>query len=96
MGGRFGGRGVPERNRATADLIDMGRWSVRLGVFSSVFSRLFPTWFLKGFFLDFGGVLEPKIGPQTCFWAVFCDPFFEGILESIFSLFFRFFLKCEP
>ena len=75
MGGRFGGRGVPDGNGAAADLIDMGRWRIRFGVFSVVFSLLFLTWFLKGFFSDFGGVLERKIGPQICFWVVFWNFF---------------------
>ena len=60
------------------------------------FSLLFLTWFLKGFFLDFGGVLEAKIGAKTSFGSVFCDVFSEGILGSIFLCFFKFFLKLEP
>ena len=87
MGGGFGGRGVPGRNRAAADLIDMGRRSVRFGVFSPFFSLLFLTWFLKGFFLDFGGVLEAKMGAKNSFGSVFGYVFLEGSLGSIFLCF---------
>ena len=79
------GEGGP---RKKTDLIDMGRRSVRFGVFSSFFPLLFLTWFLKGFFLDCRGVLEPQMGAKTSFWNVFCDIFLEGILESIFLCFF--------
>ena len=89
MGGGFGG--PVRKNPVAADLIDKGRWRVGFGVFSSFFSLLFLTWFLSGFCLDFGGVWEPKIDPQTCFGGVFCDVFFEGILESIFLTFSGYF-----
>ena len=65
-------------------LIDRGRWSARFGVFSPFVSLLFLTWFLTGFFSDFGEVLEPQIGPQTCFWDVFGDAFFGGHLGMYF------------
>ena len=87
----MGGGGSQRENVVAADLIPKGWWSVGFGFFSSFFSLLFLTWFLSGFCLDFGGVWEPKIDPQTCFGGVFCDVFFEGILESIFKLFSGYF-----
>ena len=62
------------------------KWAL-VGIFFVFFSLLFRTWFLKGFFLDFGGVLEAKIGAKTSFGSVFCDVFSEGILGSIFLCF---------
>ena len=73
--GGLGGGGSQRENAVAADLIDKGWWRVGFGVFSSFFSLLFLTWFLSGFCLDFGGVWEPKIDPQTCFGGVFCDVF---------------------
>ena len=58
-----------------------------MGNFFVFFSLLFRTWFLKGFFLDFGGVLEAKMGAKTSFGSVFCDVFLEGSLGSIFLCF---------
>ena len=46
--------------------------------------------------MDFGGVLEAKIGAKTSFGSVFCDVFSEGILGSIFLCFKKFVLKLEP
>ena len=74
--GGLGGGGSRVEKYAAADLIPKGRWRVGFGVFSSFFSLLFLTWFLSGFCLDFGGVWEPQIDPQTCFGGVFCDVFF--------------------
>ena len=61
--------------------------------FFRFFSKLFFTSFFKGFFLDFGGALESQMGPQTSYGGVFYNVFFEGVLESIFSLFFCFFQR---
>ena len=51
------------------------------GVLWAAFSLLFLPWFLKGFFLDFGRVLEAKMGAKTSFWSVFGDVFLKGILK---------------
>ena len=59
--------------------------------FRYFFSLLFLPWFLKGFFWDFGRVLEAKMGAKTSFWSVFGDVFLNGILKSIFWCFFDFF-----
>ena len=74
--GGLGGGGSGMEKPVAADLIAKGRWRVGFGVFSSFFSLLFLTWFLSGFCLDFGGVLEPKIDPKTCFGGVFYNAFF--------------------
>ena len=66
------------------------------GSWRRFFSSLFSASSFDGFFLDFRRVLEAKIAPKTSFWSVFCDAFLEGILESIFWCFFKFFLKLEP
>ena len=76
-GGIVPGAGGPE-----------GRWISQVGSCGQFFRFFFRFFFEHGFGKDFSWILEPKIGAKTSFWRVFCDAFLEGILESIFRLFF--------
>ena len=51
-----------------------------LRVCDVLFSNLFLTWFMKGFFFDFGEVLEPKMAPKIDF----CSDFLDILLEPSF------------
>ena len=58
-----------------------------LALFCLFFSSLFLTLISEGFFFDFGGILEAKMGPKIDFWTAFWDAF---LAPSFWSFFFEF------
>ena len=52
-------------------------------ILTSYFLRFFR------FLVDFGKFLEPKMEAKIDFWELFCDAFFERVLESIFWCFWN-------
>ena len=81
-----------------------GWWPIAMDVrlvdfFSGVWQPLFFVFFFEAFshvvfqrfFLDFGRVLESKMGSQTSFGGVFCDFFLRASWNRFFYDLFLFF-----
>ena len=66
-----------------------------LALFWPFFSCPYFNIVFRGFFFDFGEVLEAKMAPKIDFWSVFWDVFLEPSFLKNFSTFFHVFFKLE-
>ena len=67
-----------------------------LALFWPFFSCLFFNIVLRGFFFDFGRVLEAKMRPKIDFWRGFWDAFWAPSFWSDFVTIFMLFFKSRP